>query len=167
LLWSEAFRREGLDCCVGLFKKVDVGPVLTAGQPLALDIEVDIPEFGAYRFPEPAHVVFDVVPFGRGIRVDGTIEAAWMGACDRCLEDVHGALQVDVDEQFDATEAASPLADNNVLDGQLFDAADLVRQLVDSSLPISLLCADDCSGLCPTCGNRRDAGCTCPVLIER
>jgi len=152
---------------VGLSKNVDVGAVLTAGQPLALDVEVDIPEFAAHRFAKPARVVLEVTPLGRGIRVDGAIDAVWNGTCDRCLEDIQGPLHLDVDEQFDSSQGDSPLGDNNVLSGQLLDVVDLVRQLVDSSLPISLLCADDCSGLCPTCGNRRDAGCACPVLIER
>jgi uncharacterized protein len=148
-------------------KKVDVGPVLTAGQPLALEVEVAIPDFGAYRFAEPAEVNFDVSQLGRGIRVDGTIDAVWTGSCDRCLEDIRQSLHLDVDEPLEPAQAEAPLADNNVLVGQILDLGDLVRQLVDSSLPISLLCSDDCSGLCPTCGNRRDAGCSCPILIER
>jgi uncharacterized protein len=153
--------------CVGLSKKVDVGPVLTAGQVLALDVEVAVPDFGAVRFAEPARVVLDVAPLGRGVRLEGTIDAIWLGQCDRCLDDIQGALHLTVDEQFEPGQPEAALADSNVLDGQLLDVVDLVRLLVDSTLPISLLCTDDCSGLCQRCGNRRDAGCSCPVLIER
>ncbi len=153
--------------CVGLSKKVDVGPVLMAGQPLVLDVEVAIPDFGAYRFAEPARVVLDVARLGSGVRLEGTVDAIWSGQCDRCLDDIRGSLHLDIDEQFEPGQAEAALADSNVLDGQLLDVVDLIRQLVDSTLPISLLCAEDCSGLCQRCGNRRDAGCSCPVLIER
>jgi hypothetical protein len=157
----------GLDCCVGASNKVDVGAVLSAGRPLALDLEVTLPDFGPFRFPDPAHAVLEVSPLGGGIGVDGFIDVTWSGACDRCVEEVKGQLHLEVDEQFETLTTPHPFADNNVLEGQLFDVEDLARQLVDSSLPLSVLCSEDCPGLCQECGNRRDAGCTCSATVER
>jgi uncharacterized protein len=165
---ERGFRRGGLDCCVGLSKKVDVGAVLAAGRPLGLDEEVAVPAFGSYRFPKPARVVLEVRRLGSGVEVDGTIDVAWAGECDRCLGEVGRPLHIEVSEQFSPSDDPMPFADNNVLEGQLLDVADLVRQLIDSALPIALLCSEDCPGLCAQCGKpRRGAGCTCPTLVER
>jgi uncharacterized protein len=150
-------------------KKVDVGSVLAAGRPLALEGTVAVPAFGSYAFPEPARVAFDLRRLGGGIEAVGTIDAVWAGVCDRCLADVASPIHIDVEERFSAANAGGePFGEINVLDGQLLDVADLVRQLVDSLLPISLLCSDDCPGLCATCGSPRRAGaCTCPIPVER
>jgi uncharacterized metal-binding protein YceD (DUF177 family) len=149
---------------LSLSKKVDVGGVLTAGRPLVLDATVAIPSFGSYAFPEPARVTLDVQRLGSGVEIEGTVDALWTGACDRCLVDVSRPLHIDVEERFGVANAGeTPFGENNVLEGQLLDVADLVRQLVDTTLPIALLCTDDCPGLCATCGNpRRDGACTCP-----
>jgi len=152
---------------VGLVKKVDVGAVLSAGRPLVLDEQVTVPAFGSYTFPEPAEVALEIRRLGSGVEVEGTIDVVWAGECDRCLAEVRNRLHVDVSEQFSSVDDPMPFADNNVLEGQLLDVTDLARQLVDSALPIALLCSDDCPGLCPTCGKPRAAGCACPTLVER
>ncbi|MBP1654290.1 MAG: hypothetical protein H6Q28_846, partial [Bacteroidetes bacterium] len=44
----------------------------------------------------------------------------------------------------------------------VIDLAEDVRQTLMLSVPLKLLCAEDCRGLCPTCGaNRNTAGCDC------
>ena len=71
-------------------------------------------------------------------------------------------LTVDVDERIDpAGERIDPFAENNVLAGDELDLGDLVRQLIDSALPLSLLCSETCRGLCATCGLKRDGDCRC------
>ena len=145
-----------------------MGTVLAAGRPLVLNEKVAVPAVGSYRFPEPAHVLFDIHRLGSGIEVTGSIDAVATGECDRCLADVSHPVLIEVQEQFAQSGAESPLSESNVLEGQMLDVNDLVRQLIDSSLPIALLCTDDCPGLCSTCGRpRRDAGCSCPVSVER
>jgi DUF177 domain-containing protein len=153
---------------VGLSKKVDVGAVLAAGRPLDLDEEVGVPAFGSYTFPQPARVALEIRRLGTGVEVEGTIDAVWTGECDRCLGEVGRPLHIEVAEQFSSADEPMPFADNNVFEGQLLDVADLVRQLIDSALPIALLCSEDCPGLCARCGKpRRDAGCACPTPVER
>jgi uncharacterized protein len=150
-------------------KKVDVGTVLVAGRPLVLEGKVAVPSFGSYAFPDPASVVLDVRRLGRGIEAVGSIDAVWAGECDRCLAEVSGPLHLDVEERFvPANAGEGPLGENNTLEGQLLDVADLVRQLIDSTLPISLVCSEDCPGLCSRCGLPQRAGaCTCPIPVER
>jgi len=148
--------------CVGLSRKVDVGGVLAAGRPLVVEGTVDVPSFGSCSF-EPARVSLDVARVDRNLGLSGTIDVVATGACGRCLDDVRTELHVDVDEAFAANPSPEgELGETNVLGGTLLDIADLCRQLIDSALPIVLLCSDHCPGLCPTCGNpRRDGACAC------
>jgi uncharacterized protein len=148
---------------------IDVGTVLFAGRPIALDERVEVPPFSSFTFPQPAHVRVDLRRVGRGLEIGGTIEVTVAGACDRCLEDVSLPVTVEVDERFDPPSGESdPFGENNVLNGTTLDLGDLIRQLVDSALPMVLTCSETCRGLCGTCGRSRNpgGGCTCPDQTE-
>jgi uncharacterized protein len=100
------------------------------------------------------------------LQIDGTIEVDVASTCDRCLEDAVSPLRVDVEERFDPpSESSDPFGENNVLSGTSLDVSDLVRQLVDSALPMIWTCREDCRGLCEFCGRSKnaDGGCTCPT----
>jgi uncharacterized protein len=143
---------------------LDVGSLLAAGHPISLDDRVELPPFGSYTFPHPAHVRLDLRRVDRGLQIDGTLEVDVAGSCDRCLEDVIVPMTVDVEERFDPPSGTSdPFGDNNVLNGTALDVSDLARQLATSALPYGLTCSESCLGLCPTCGASRNAGggCTC------
>jgi uncharacterized protein len=150
---------------VGLLERVDVGGVLATGRPLAVAGAVEIPAFGSYVF-EPAKVALDIQRIDRSIAIGGSIETVVTGNCDRCLEDVRRTITVQVDETLAANgNAEGPLGDASLLDGTTLDLADLCRQLIDSALPLVLLCSDDCPGLCPMCGKpRREGACACTDL---
>ena len=144
---------------------IDVGPLLAAGRPISLDEAVELPPFGSYTFPHPARVRLELRRVERGLQIDGRLEVDVAGACDRCLEDVTAPLEVEIDERFDPPSGSSdPFAENNVLNGTSLDVSDLVRQLVDSALPMILTCGETCRGLCERCGRSKNAGggCTCP-----
>ena len=146
---------------------IDIGPVLHAGRPMVLDQGVEVPPFSTFTFPHPAHVRLDLRRVGRGLQIDGTIEAEAAGPCDRCLDDVVVPLTVEVEERFDPPSGTSdPFGENNVLNGTDLDLADLVRQLVTSALPLTVTCGEACRGLCDTCGRSKNAGggCTCPPV---
>ena len=145
---------------------VDIGSLLFAGRPISLDERVEVPAFSTFRFPEPAHAVLNLRRVDRGVQVEGVVELAVAGECDRCLEDVQVPLQVEVDERFEpASGASDPFGENNVLDGTQLDVGDLVRQVVTSALPFGLVCSEECRGLCTTCGRSKNpgGGCACPA----
>ncbi len=139
--------------------KVDVGPVLWAGRELTVEETVQLPEFEGHVFPAPARVSLEIRRLDRGLEIIGSIDAAYAGMCDRCLGEVNRAMHLDVDEQF-AAESSDPFAESNVLQGTLLDIDDLTRQLIDSALPLTILCSEECRGLCDTCGQSREA-CLC------
>jgi uncharacterized protein len=146
---------------------IDIGSTLHAGRPLSLDESVEIPPFDAMTFPQGAHAQLELRRVDRGIHIDGSIETTVSGECGRCLEAVTLPIAVDVEERFDPPSGSSdPFGENNVLSGTMLDVGDLVRQLVTSALPYSLVCSEDCAGLCSQCGRSKNAGggCTCPPM---
>ena len=112
---------------------------VAAGSPVAVDLMLE-------RVPE-------------GIVVRGTLTAAWNAACSRCLEPVAGEISVHVDELFET----HPLeGETYKLDDDVIDLEPMVRDALLLDLPLAPLCADDCAGLCATCGvNRNVTHCEC------
>lgn len=144
---------------------IDIGSLLQAGRSVSLDEQVEVPSFASFTFPDPAHVALDLRRVERGIQVDGTVDVNVAGECDRCLDEVVVPMQVLVDERFDPPGGTSdPFGENNVLSGTNLDVSDLVRQVVTSALPFSLVCSENCRGLCATCGRSKNegGGCDCP-----
>jgi len=125
-----------------------------------------IPGLGAVSVvvPDDEPVVLDVTlaSYPGGITVDGTVTAAWLGECRRCGGPVAGRTSARVRERFapaggtDRDEEAYPLERDEL------DLEPLARDAVLLELPLAPLCADDCAGLCPTCGaNRNTETCGC------
>lgn len=130
--------------------KIDVGSVLAgSGRRLAVDEYVTLPPFGAFAFPEPAHVVLELREIDRGLHIDGSIDVAARSQCDRCLDDVTVPVHIDVEERLETARSGKrdPLDLNNVLEGDDLDVADLARQLTASALPMGVLCNEACGGL--------------------
>ena len=112
--------------------------------------------------PDHAPVAADLVLEGLqgdAVLATGTVSAPWEGACRRCLGAASGTLTVEVRELF---EAASDQEETYPLQGDRVDLEPLVRDAVLLELPQAPLCAEECKGLCPTCGaNRNEGTCTC------
>ena len=61
-------------------------------------------------------------------------------------------------------------ADAEPFDGKTIDLDPIVREQVMLALPVSVLCRDDCKGLCTVCGqdlNEKDCGCERKVVDVR
>ena len=130
-----------------------------------------IPGMGAVSVvvPDDEPVVLDVTlaSYPGGITADGTVTATWRGECRRCGGPVSGRVDARVKERFAPTggthrdEEAYPLA------GDELDLEPLARDAVLLELPLAPLCAEDCAGLCPTCGaNRNTETCDCAPAVD-
>ncbi len=89
-------------------------------------------------------------------------------ACSRCLEPFSEEVAFTFEEEFH--EAAQDLDDEDIEDPSLFlvdqnilDVSEVVRQNLLLAIPIRSLCRLDCKGLCRFCGeNRNLRTCDCP-----
>ncbi|HEY8297377.1 MAG TPA: DUF177 domain-containing protein [Candidatus Baltobacteraceae bacterium] len=155
---------------MGSSHKIDIGGLLAGGrQRLLVDQDVALEPFEGILFPEPAQVRLELHAIDRMLEIAGTIDVEAHGECDRCLSDVTRQMHVDVDEQLEpeADGRTDPFGPSNVLMGDRLDVADLASQLVYSALPPGVLCADDCLGLCDSCGeNKNEGACHCAAELE-
>lgn len=148
-------------------RKVDVSGLLYTGREIDVVEQVELPEFGTFAFAVPARAALTLRKVGGGIEVEGTVDVEATGTCARCLDDVRLPLHLVVEERVEPeAERSQTLGESELLTGSELDLTDLIRQLTDSALPIVILCGEECPGLCPTCGRKRDGSCTCPSSLE-
>ena len=108
----------------------------------------------------------------RGILVTGSIAAEAILECDRCLESVPFDLSFEFEELYQPTvDMASgrfvmPEEEDEALwinEHHVLDLSEVLRQDLLVAIPMTVLCRDDCRGLCTTCGRNLNEGpCECP-----
>ena len=88
-----------------------------------------------------------------GILATANFTAETKGVCSRCLDEVSGEIDVEIQELF----LYRPEEEDDFVVEQ--DRIDLEQALIDSvvpALPIKPLCKEDCLGLCARCGQRME-----------
>jgi uncharacterized protein len=154
----------------------DLGALrLTSGEGRRLDLHVGIEPFslGGEQYP----VQPDLVPVrldisrttGGGYALRLRFEATLAGPCMRCLEPAAPSFAIDAREVSQPPDPRAPraaaagrgrgkphdsddeLSSPYVEDGVL-DLRAWARDALALSVPASLLCREDCAGLCPVCG---------------
>jgi uncharacterized protein len=106
-----------------------------------------------------------------GILVQGKFRAQMQMSCARCLEPVAVPLEVVVEELFTPTidiltgKSITPEEEDQALwinERHILDLSEVTRQGVLLAAPMSVICREDCRGLCPNCGqNLNDGQCNC------
>ena len=93
------------------------------------------------------------------ITVDGKISCLVDAQCSRCLENFNYHVNIDFSENFSKQDDSTdcyPISDNQI---------DLKNAVIDNiilSMPLKVLCSEDCKGLCPICGKNLNKGnCNC------
>jgi uncharacterized protein len=125
--------------------------------------------------PEPIHLAGRVRRAGGGFGCRGRLRTAVRLPCSRCAEPYRLELNLAFDLIY-REPAAVPAAGGQAvsgapepddpevcaLDDGCIDLAQLAREQIYLELPLKPLCREDCAGLCPQCGARRDDGpCGC------
>jgi uncharacterized protein len=114
------------------------------------------------------------------IRVRGHVRVEIEVPCDRCLDPVRFLIDRDFD-LFYRPSTDEPVAAHEVeidageteigfYEGIGMELADVLREYVLLSLPMRLICRDECAGICPKCGKNRnaeDCGCVEEPLNDR
>ena len=106
-----------------------------------------------------------------GVLATGMLATTIGLICDRCLEPFTEALEIELEDEFkpsiDIISGASlptvPEDEANLIDEyHILDLSEVIRQRILLNQPMHPLCAEDCRGLCQTCGqNLNDGLCAC------
>ncbi|MDP2182589.1 MAG: DUF177 domain-containing protein [Actinomycetota bacterium] len=143
--------REELGAHVSVQRSVDLG-ALAVGQ-------IEFAPMG------PAAVDVSILNTGNGLVAQGRINATVRTECVRCLELFDLDVEVAV-EMFYADREEAQLLNEDVdwepIESGSIDLASAIEAAVTVDLPFAPLCADDCRGICPTCGNNlNETTCLC------
>lgn len=107
----------------------------------------------------PVHLDLRLEAVNEGVVAKGSATAHWQGECRRCLGPVEGTLRAEVLEVF---EVHAVDGETRPLVGDHIDLDPVAREALMLELPLAPVCADDCAGLCDTCGvDRNTTSCDC------
>ncbi len=108
------------------------------------------------EFPNPVKLNLRVLHSGKNYVGEGKVETVALFECSRCLKKYSQPLQADIrfllKEEKDQIILESEDRENLVQSGNFFKLDDLVKESLILSIPLKLLCEEDCKGLCPACG---------------
>ena len=86
-----------------------------------------------------------------GALIEGSVATGLTGVCGRCLAPVKREIRTDSVCLFRKIEHEEEV-----------DISEDIRAEIALELPMTLLCSDECRGLCPICGaNRNTTECGC------
>jgi uncharacterized protein len=147
--------------------------IRTAHEPFEKVYQPDAlgPETDAYRIVEPVHLVFDIYKDKDQFRLVGSVKTTLQLLCSRCLEPFSWPVDAGFDLRYQPHSQNTGEGEREVEEDDLttafydndeIDLGQLMQEQFYLSLPMKPLCADQCKGLCPTCGTNlnRDA-CDC------
>ena len=106
-----------------------------------------------------------VISWGSELYLSLRAKATAVGECARCLDPVSESIELErewkVREDDLIGEDELPVDAKGVL-----DLDELLFEELVLEGPTLLLCSEDCTGLCPVCGLKKAAGCTCEPAEE-
>jgi uncharacterized protein len=128
------------------------------------------------RIPRPVSYDLYVTRMGSTVTVEGRLEATVEAVCSRCAQ----RFEIPVDREFDAVFVTADVGeadkavelDEKDLDldyyqGGAVDGLRLLAEQIFLELPMKVLCAEDCKGLCPRCGaNWNHTTCDCEPEVD-
>ena len=121
-----------------------------------------------YTFDTPLHWEVDVTNTGDAFLVNGIVAGEATTSCARCLEPVDVALTGEIegffliDEQDEARDDLDADAYQILPANHVIDLEPLITAALLLEMPLVPLCAPDCKGLCPHCGqNLNEGSCDC------
>lgn len=146
--------------------KVDISSIReTHGGSIPFEGNLEIDTSGLemeVELIQPVAIKGLITNTGDGFLVQGEVAYTYRTNCDRCLEQVIGAAKIDVTEQFASYSPVKTDEPVYLVQGDLIDLSDSIREQVFLSLPMKNTCKADCRGLCPQCGqNLNYQECNC------
>jgi len=124
------------------------------------------------RFSKRVFVEVEIEKRRRQLFLTGHVRTSGRFVCDRCLENFDSDLSVNyrMTYVYDASDAGEVDKDElTVIHSSTNEIKidDDVREYIFLTVPLKLLCKEDCAGLCGTCGANLNHGtCNCPEKIH-
>lgn len=130
-------------------------------------------ELASIKFSGDVYTILKAEPFeleianigGKKFTMSGQLPVTVEAPCARCLEPVSFVCELTFDRELDlgkGEEQGDGLDEEPYLSGYSLDVDQLVCNELLLSLPMRVLCSEDCKGICNRCGtNLNHETCTC------
>ena len=153
--------------------KIKVSDIGNEGLSLNLSKEpnwlVNAPDIvsgeGGMRISSDYEIRLDISKVLNEIHVQGDVSFSIVSPCSRCLDLVESNLNSEINltllphrSEIDGDE----IEDYESYDGNEIDLSGYLREIIAMSLPVRILCVEQCRGLCQNCGvNLNSTTCSC------
>lgn len=135
------------------------------------EIDAPVPPGTGWEWRGPVRGTVELEKTGAAYCARGRLEATVLLTCSRCAAPHAVPLTVDLVESVALTQIDEPesyQAEEEppipILNGEVVDLSELVRQMLVLAVPARSLCRPDCRGICPYCGtDLNQAACSCAV----
>ena len=150
---------------------VNLTDVFTSeGKVVEKAIPLEMTEFhskaGDFQITDKSLVQLTMSNLGVGkALVEGTASVTLLMACDRCLEDVSVAMNLEFTRELSSADIQDSTIDDenqDVIEAGQLNIETLINNEILINLPDKVLCKDDCKGICKQCGqnlNKGECGC--------
>ena len=100
------------------------------------------------------------------VKIHGKIKFSIISACARCLVQVESVINPDIDLVLTPDrvpeEEGEDNVDREIYSGEDIDLGNYLREVIVVSIPLKVLCVEECRGLCSICGTNLNVGpCSC------
>ncbi len=123
------------------------------------DISPDLLQIPSAVFSTQGKICALVEVYDNEVYVSGTLTYQVTAPCSRCLKQTVITQTVEFDERFLPESRMDEEEDLALIyKRDKIDLTDYINELILTDLPISVLCKEDCKGLCPQCGMDLNTG---------
>jgi len=155
---------------------INLTDVLTSeGRTEEIQVAIEMTSFsnGIEEYPivrkSPAAFRFSNMEKGKA-RVEGSAEIVLKMNCDRCLKEVEKEISLTFSREVYApdelAESTDEESDQTFMEGYQLNVEDLINSEILLSLPMKVLCREDCKGICTMCGKDLNEGeCGCDTFV--
>ncbi|HOJ09910.1 MAG TPA: DUF177 domain-containing protein [Clostridiales bacterium] len=96
------------------------------------------------------------------LNLKGLIKFVYDTPCYRCLNNIHGSMEIPVKEDILNAAKVTDEDDAFTYEGDYLNIDRILKDYIILNLPMKQICREDCKGLCPVCGiNLNNTICSC------
>lgn len=138
-------------------------------ETVTFEAEEIVSEGVRYKIISKPDIPFDIANVGDGqVRFTASGRFIIASECDRCLKPVEVDIDLDMDYLVIEPDGYRDIDNDEqyFMIGYELDCELLIHNELIMSLPMKILCREDCKGLCPKCGrNLNEGDCGCDTFV--
>lgn len=98
------------------------------------------------------------------IFIDGSFSGEIVFRCSRCVREFKKNISGNIEFDIQVAEDENNNNDDEYLKGDYLDLSVVLEEALAFSLPMKVLCSEECEGLCPRCGQNLNINeCNCDL----